>query len=1177
MPTRAGDVTGVEAREVSINLAGPLTLSAEPGRIGPSDFPGRQGRLVFAHLLLAGRPVDRDELAQMLWPDGLPSSWSGDLSAVVSKLRALLAPIAPGADLGGRELIAGGRGWYELRRPARWHVDVQEADRVLAGGDRADVARLDEVIATARRPFLPGDECGWVDDRRSEQRERLRRALGQRAELLRRRADPEAVVAARELVELEPDREDAHLAVVGAHLATGDPVGALRAYEHLRRHLRDELGLVPSPSAVALQQQALGGSDGRQAPPVPAPPLIAETELLPFVGRVAELDRVLGYVASDTTRLVIVTGEPGAGKTRLATEAARRVHATGGPVLFGRGDGTGDPYGAWVEALGHWLCAPGANEVLGRLPADVADRLGRLVPGVGPSNDLEVRRTGSEVEPGERSLLHAAVVYLLEAARRPLLVVLDDLHRTDGASFLLLEHVVRCPALLTVLTTARHPEITEAPLRDVVARLRRDDLMTSMALGGLSAPDMGALIDAVTEPGTATRYPGLIASLHDATAGNPLYVRELARHLALTGHLDEDASPSSLLEVAGLPPGLDELIDANLARLGADVRRLLEVAALIGTEFQLDVLAPVCDQPAAHLLSALETATRAGVLIESTPAGSFRFSHPLVREVLVLSVSRTRQAQLHERVATVMERSAHTDRSPVALAQHVLAAGALRSEAVMSLRRAGHRAVNVFAFEEAARWYERAVEVAEATGTDRVTQAGLLLAVGDAHNRAGDVPSAREPLRRAIRLAREERASERFAEAVLGFGRLLVDEGYEGGTVNRELVDLLLEARDALPSRPSSLRSRVLARLAVELHFAGDRARCLELAQTARAEAQACDDPLALATALGANHFALYGSPHVHERLALLDEIAALNDHDRPTARPLRDYFELGDLGASDASISAFERRIERGGIASDRYYPALWRATRAAFRGRFDEAEAAAEEALVVGRSSGRGPTAVTAVHGVQVFVLALFRGSLDALVPAIETVADANPERPVWRAAAAFSHLELGAARAASRHLDVLGAPGFARLPATSDLPLALALCAWTAAEVGSTEDCRELLDLLLPYEDLLVVVGTTPAACAGPATHPLAAVAARLGDRTSAERWFQAAERTDRRLGATPWLARAQVDHARFLARGDDPDRGRARSLAADASDLARRLGMGRVRQRADALLSSYRLAR
>jgi hypothetical protein len=252
----------------------------------------------------------------------------------------------------------------------------------------------------------------------------------------------------------------------------------------------------------------------------------------------------------------------------------------------------------------------------------------------------------------------------------------------------------------------------------------------------------------------------------------------------------------------------------------------------------------------------------------------------------------------------------------------------------------------------------------------------------------------------------------------------------------------------------------------------------------------------------------------------------------RPDARWPRDYLELGDLQAVEAAGAHLERQLATSAIASDRYYPAVLRSTLAALRGDLEVAEAAADEAVEVGRAGARGPAAVAGVWAAQIFAVRLFDGRLGELSEIVDAAADATPGRPIWRAAAAFMHLELGERERAEAHFRCLRRAGFSTLPDTLDRPLTLAMLAWAGAEIGSLADAREVRRLLRPYEHLLIVQGAAaPAVCAGPCTYPLGMLEARLGRAEAACALLERAERVTTEIGAWRWRDRIRAARTRL----------------------------------------------
>lgn len=253
----------MENARIRIYLSGRLSLEAAGRLVGADRFPGQQGRVAFAYLVLErGRPVTRAELGETVWPGRVPSAWESALSAIVSKLRTLLAHVG----LAPSETLSSGRGYYELRLPTDTWVDVEAAAEAIHDAEAAlklgDYRRAYGPSAVAhhiaRRPFLPGEQGPWIEAWRDRLRGMLLRALEARGEVYLWNLEPAlALQTAKELILLEPFREAGHRMVMRAHAAMGNTAEALRAYEHCRHVIAEELGVDPSRQTKATYEQLL--------------------------------------------------------------------------------------------------------------------------------------------------------------------------------------------------------------------------------------------------------------------------------------------------------------------------------------------------------------------------------------------------------------------------------------------------------------------------------------------------------------------------------------------------------------------------------------------------------------------------------------------------------------------------------------------------------------------------------------------------------------------------------------------------------------------------------------------------------------------------------------------------------------------------------------------------------
>ena len=404
----------------------------------------------------------------------------------------------------------------------------------------------------------------------------------------------------------------------------------------MAERLRRELRVPPSAETRALVEEVRRGRVGATAPatqlPLPAP--LARTARPEGRERpLARLKATWDDAATGTLRIAIATGEPGIGKTTLLGEFARRVHASGAAVLFGRSDEQGLlPYQPWVEALERHLD--------GVPPAD--DALARLLPSL-------AQRAPSTDPAGERYRAFEAVRTLLEetAAERPVLLVLDDLQWADPDSLQLLRHLARMAqdARVLIAISLRQAELTKA-VSAALADLRREGPLVQLVLQGLDEEAVAAVLARHDASGDAAAY-------RERTGGNPFFLDELLREQAFG-------------EPDGPPPGVREVIGRRIARLPGPGRCVLQAGAALGMEFE-----PLVLTTAERVVDGLAAAVGAGLL---TQVGERRytFPHALIRETVLADMSPSRKACMHLRIADVLaEQRGHAGE----IAKHVRAAG----------------------------------------------------------------------------------------------------------------------------------------------------------------------------------------------------------------------------------------------------------------------------------------------------------------------------------------------------------------------------------------------------------------------------------------------------------------------------------------------------------------------
>lgn len=634
----------------------------------------------------------------------------------------------------------------------------------------------------------------------------------------------------------------------------------------------------------------------------------------PLLGREAEsaiLTDALSASLEGEGRLVLLCGETGIGKTRLAEQLARIAQWRGAAVLWGTGfeDQGAPPYWPWVQIV--------------RRCADLDSPLARIDLATMELTDLlpeppQASLSGPDAaDPqGMRFRLFDGVTSLLgELARtRPLVLVLDDLHWVDKPSLLLLEFLSRelHGRRILVLACYRSPDLPgDAPLGEHLEQLAH--LGVSVNLTGLDEAASRRLIEETAEIPVSD---GVAVLVRDRTSGNPLFLREVVRLLHAQGRLAPGAGTGLAPLLPALPRTVREVIDRRIARLSPGCARMLARGSVIGSEIDLELLTAVAGSSGTELTVLLDEAVQAGALVGARGAVTrYRFTHPLLREALYSDLPASERARLHNEVGEVIEtKSDDTSERVSALAHHFYLASPVcgPEKALGYAGVAARHALSMLAYEEAAEHFEHALEMHSQLDGELSERAELLLELGDARMRAGDWPASTKACERAAASARRRGDAEQLARAALGLGAGLT--GFEVNLEEPSQLPLLEEARAKLRG-DSPLRARVLARLSVASTLtrrAEDRA---ELSQEAIAIARRVGDPEALAYALSSYCDASAGPEHTQERLALASEMVELarRSGSRETELLGRRFrlvalLELGYIAGVDAEIQAFAR-----------------------------------------------------------------------------------------------------------------------------------------------------------------------------------------------------------------------------------------------------------------------------
>lgn len=802
-----------------------------------------------------------------------------------------------------------------------------------------------------------------------------------------------------------------------------------------------------------------------------------------LVGRVRQLKELVALVeglAAGNSDAIVLSGEAGTGKTRLAEETAARAARLGVAVAWASCWSSGAaPLSTWRELS----AALGAGRVDFSVSAAQEER------------DPELARVG---------LLRRLSAEMAEQlGGRPAVLVIDDLHWCDPLSLTAIDELVysrRTPQVAVVAT------IRDDEAEFLTSRLAREARR-------LNVPPL--TVDELAELGReltgSVLSPARVERLVERSAGNVLFAREL---LLLDDDLPTAVMPSRLASRATM------MFGERLAGVSDSCRQLLQVASVIGRRFRLDALSETTDLDIAAVLSRLDEAERER-LVRPAGIGACEFTHPLVAEACYLSADFARRVRLHRDAAEALERlkGRGLEIAPSEIAYHYAnaAPAGVADKAVQHAELSGRAAMSQLAYEDAAQAFRHALDALALCAANPPRRAELLLQLAEARAAMGDLPGARTAYEDAAAMAEEHHWPDVLARAALGIGS--GPGGFEVPPFDRRQIRLLEEAsREAAGVQ----RAHVLARLSVALSLDADGARRSGLSDEAIALARAENDALALGYALASKCDVIAGPEHAQARLAAADEIVscarAVNDSKlQLLGRRIRvvAQLELGSIDAVDAEIAAYAATADRLGQVVYAWYVPLWRAMRAAMEGRVVASRQLLAEAARVGELA-HSENAGLLVPSHQA-MLACELHAPEVAVQYFAGLAELFPDYELMtRPALAYACATGGDVRSATAvlrrvelidyGLDELGSEW---LPALVMLGHAAALCSFDGL-------ARELYDVLLPHRHLHAIDGIG-GFFIGSVERPLGMLAALLGDRAAASEHFETALDHHRRMRA------------------------------------------------------------
>ncbi|WP_205809251.1 AAA family ATPase [Micromonospora sp. HNM0581] len=887
------------------------------------------------------------------------------------------------------------------------------------------------------------------------------------------------------------------------------------------------------------------------------PDRLAAPSGLGFAGRKHER-AVLADVWKEVTalrqrRVVLLSGEAGIGKTALCSIFAASAHRDA-VVLYGRCDEElSIPYQPWREVLAS----------LAQVFPDIFDgRDDSLAPLQGGAGAMDLESDSA------RYALYCSVIDVLDAVSqrgRPTILVLDDLHWADVQTLALLRHLVEralaTPAL--VIATFREPDVDDShPLNGLLSASHREPGTTRLTLQGLDDSEVLGLLETVAGHEMDDDGLTLRDALRAETEGNPFFITEILRHLAETGAITQQDdgrwSTPSYPQARGLPVSVREVVGRRVQRLGADTRKALDTASVIGRDFELGLLAELLGEDPFHTYERLAPAVDNALVTDT--AGRFAFTHAIVARTLYTELNPTARAFVHQAVAVALERLADDSGERAGeIAYHWIHAVPPhnRTKAAFYTQQAGDHALSHLAPDEAVTWYNQTLDLLPVGHTRQRCE--TLTGLGTAQRQVGD-PAHRRTLLEAARLAIDLHHDDLLVRAALANNRGDVSQF---GAIDDERVQTL---RQAIAAEPRTADSALLhAILAIEVH-AGPEEQVEEAATRALDLAREAGEDHILAHVVRLAESALRTLDALDRREQLLREGVAAAD--RAGDARLRGMLsmshheialERGDRDTMDREKHIRNSFAERSPEPFVRWTNAQTLSIHFFLDGDLEAADAAAHDAFQVGVATGQ-PEAYFGYAG-QLFQIRRAQDRLAEVAEALERLLAENPTLQVFRAALAYVWCELGReqdARTLTDSPDVSpgGAPQF----------WSTTLLLW--AEVCHKLTLPTLAARLVPILDRWrEQVASTGATTEGSIAYGLGLALAALDRTADAAAAYELALTVNRRLRAPLFVARTQLAYAELLA-DSDPDQ--ARAHATDAKATTERFGFALINRRTAHLL-------
>ncbi|HYB00947.1 MAG TPA: BTAD domain-containing putative transcriptional regulator, partial [Ktedonobacteraceae bacterium] len=741
-----------------IHLLGEFLLAADEEPVTTFEMPRLQSLIAYL-LLHRGVPQSRAHLAFLLWPDSTEQQAHTNLRKLLYLLRQGFSHADSFIRIGRQSIT-----WEPVNKEVTWTLDVQDFEWYIEQAEQAERTRnlaamrqaLSQVVDLYRGDLLPSCYDEWILSERDRLRQAFFKALENLIGLLEEERNEEAAISyALRLIRYDPLHEETYRHLMRLYAVQGDRTSALRIYHACATVLERELGTVPGEATREMYQRLM------QTDTSPTSRVVPNTyrNAAPFVGREREWAQLLSewrMSMEGSRRLVLVSGEAGIGKSRLAEELISWVSRQGMVTAISR---CYEASGALAYApVTAWLQAEGVQDRLIPLPAIWLTEVVRLLP------ELQVRRPdlpapGPITQRWQQQHFYEALARALLSARQPILFLLEDLQWCDTETLTWLHYLLHFDpqSHFLLLGTVRQEELmVDQPLNTLLLGLRREGLEIEIPLGALDLNEIKSLTESLVGQKLDSR---LVDRLFQETEGNPLFLVEMIR-AAKWGQKKYGENVRQELQsltFRELPPTAQVVIETRLAQLSSPARELAGVAAVIGRAFPLKVLMQASGRDEDSLVQDVDELWQRRIIREQG-RDAYDFSHDKLREGAYNSLSTARRRLLHRRVAEALELvyAATLDSVSGQIAVHYEQAGNSQ-QAILYYQRAGEAEAMRYAHADALAYFRHALSLLEATSPNPVESEQYRRLCSSLHESLGDIlhvtgrqEEARQTYQRAV-------------------------------------------------------------------------------------------------------------------------------------------------------------------------------------------------------------------------------------------------------------------------------------------------------------------------------------------------------------------------------------------------------------------------------------------